>query len=114
MSAFASLRKPLKVKRVATGSYVSGEWVDGTVSEITIHASVQPMNANDLQSLPENRRAEGGFKLFSDERFQTVSEGERNPDIVEIEGEDYEIASCDPWKNGLIEHHKSLAVRVQP
>ena len=106
-------RKPLAVKRPAPGSYVDGVWVDGGApTEFEIMASVQPADAEDLQSLPENRRLAGAYRLYSDTPFQSLLENEHNPDIVVIYGEDYEIAKCQPWLNGVLEHFKALAVRV--
>lgn len=111
MSGFA---KPLIVTRYAAGGYVNGAWVEGASSQVTIQASVQPASAEDLQSLPENRRALGAYKLYSSAPFQGVIEGQRNPDTVVINGDTYEVARVDPWQNGVIHHYKTLVVRVQP
>ncbi len=115
MSAFNVFRKPLTVKRPAGGSYVNGKWVEsGAPSEITIKASVQPATTEDLQSLPENRRQYGAYRVYSSTQFQSLEEDENNPDVVVIGGNDYEIAQVQPWQNGIVPHYKAIAVRVQP
>lgn len=114
MSAFDVFRKPLTVYRPSNGAYVNGVWVEsGDDVVLTINASVQPATTEDLQSLPESRRNLGAYRLYSSEPFQTITEGSKNPDIVQIYGDDYEIAESSPWQNGVQNHHKSLAVRVQ-
>lgn len=114
MSPFGVFRKPVTVTRPAQGSFVNGIWVDGTTTTLTIDASVQPANTNDLQSLPENRRTLGVYVLYSDVPFQSAIENKQNPDIVKINGEDYEIAKSMPWQNDVVSHYKAMAVRVQP
>lgn len=114
MSIFSNMRKPLTVKRPAAGSYVNGKWVEGNVTEITVKASVQPASTEDLQSLPESRRALGVYKLYSDTKFQSVKENATNPDIVVIDGNDYEVMECQPWQNNILNHYRALAARVQP
>lgn len=116
MSPFDVFRKTLTVKRYATGAYnaSTGMWANGAESETEIKASVQPATADDMEVLPENRRRDSAYRLYTEEPFTVVSEGTQNPDLVVIDGEDYEIARCEPWKNGLITNYKSLAVRVQP
>jgi len=108
-------RKPITVKRPTAGSYVNGLWVaTSTPTEIIIQASVQPATTEDLQSLPEGRRQLGAYKLYTDTQLQSVLENANNPDIVVINGEDYEVAQVEPWQNGIVNHYKILAVRIQP
>ena len=114
MSAFNAFRRDVVVKRPAAGSYVNGVWVAGAESTLSVKASVQPATTEDLQSLPENRRTLGAYRLYSSTRFQSLVEGEQNPDIIVIDGQDYEVTQVEPWLNGIITHYKALAVRVQP
>lgn len=111
----SEFRKDVALKRVAQGSYNNkGLWVDGAETDMTIKASVQPATTEDLQSLPENRRTLGAYRLYSSFEFQTLVEGQKNPDVVTIKGQEYEIAQVDPWENGVINHYKAIAVRIQP
>ncbi|MBC3540656.1 hypothetical protein ACFSC6_12260 [Rufibacter sediminis] len=104
----------MTLKRKPLGSYVDGVWIEGNPVATTILASVQPAKPEDLQSLPENRRALATYKVYTDAELFGVLEGVRNPDILVIYGEDYEIAQVGIWQNGLVNHYKALAVRVQP
>lgn len=115
MSPFNAFRKSLTVKRPASGSYVNGVWVaSAAATEITIKASVQPASTEEMETLPEARRAQGVYTLFSSTKFQSLQENTNNPDIVVINSQDYEIMRCEPWQNGLLNHYKALAARVQP
>jgi len=114
MSPFNAFRKDVTVKRYADGAYVNGVWVEGAETTLTVKASVQPATTEDLQSLPENRRQLGAYRIYTDSELKSVVENANNPDKVVIDSTDYEVAQVQPWKNGLIEHYKALAVRVQP
>lgn len=115
MSPFNAFRRDLTVKRPAGGSYVNGVWVEsGAPTTITVKASAQPATTEEMETLPEARRSQGVYKLYSDSRFQSVLENANNPDIVVIDGQDYEVMRCEPWKNNIVNHYKALAARVQP
>lgn len=114
MSAFNVFRKPLTVKRPGEGTRVNGRWVDGVPTILTIKASVQPATTEDMQSLPESRRTLGAYKVYSDTKFQSLQENTNNPDVVVIDGGDYEVAEVKPWQNGILPHYVALAVRIQP
>lgn len=114
MSPFNVFRKDFTVKRPPNGSYNAGEYVQGSGVVFTVKASAQPATTEDMQSLPEARRQLGAYRLYSETKFQSLVEGVSNPDVIVIDGDDYEVAQVQPWKNGLIEHYKAIAVRVQP
>ena len=48
---FDALRGPITVRRRAAGSWVDGQWVEGSESSITIQASVQPARQDDMDML---------------------------------------------------------------
>ncbi|MFT9498025.1 hypothetical protein [Anaerosolibacter sp.] len=108
-------RKPYEVKRKADGSYVKGKWVDGIESSVTIQASVQPINSDEIQYLPEGRRSGKSFKIFTStelyaaEQFKGESPG-RQPDVIIIFEKRYEIVRVMPHQSGVINHYKCYAV----
>jgi hypothetical protein len=114
MSPFARFRRPLTVSRKSLGAYVNGIWVQNEDYSFTILASVQPATPEDLQSLPENRRTLTAYRIYTDTQLLSALEGVRNPDTMTINDEEYEIAQVGVWQNGVINHYKCLAVRVQP
>lgn len=102
------------VKRPPAGDYVDGVWVEGAPSNFDIKASVQPASGEDMESLPENRRTLATYRLYTDIHLLENLEGVRNPDVVTLFGEDYEVTKVFPWRNGIIDHYKILATRIQP
>lgn len=113
----SSFRKPYTVKRYASGQYVNGIWQDGQVTNINIKASVQPLNLDEIEYLPEGRRSSKSFKIYTDtELFPALQEKEgqqaTNPDVIVISGKDYEIIRVLPYQSGVINHYKCYAVEV--
>lgn len=105
----------LTVTRVSGGSYVGGVWQPG--GEVTpapvIHASVQPTNDSDLALLPEGRRQQETYTLYTslDEPLYVANDHtQTNSDKVEIYGKQFEILHAEKWANQIIPHHKSIAV----
>lgn len=106
---FSIFRKSLTVRR-SGGEYVDGVWQQ-TSSELTLAFSVQPASPHDLERLPEARRTRKAFVLFGSSRLRE-SAPNVNPDMVRIEGQWYEVATCMPWSNSIINHFQSIVVLV--
>lgn len=109
----SSFRHAVTVTRGAAGSYSHGIYSAGTTSTLTIQASVQPTKPNDTLLLPELRRNDKAFVLFSDTVLNLVN-GSTPPDRVSLFGETFEILAQDPWQNNVINHYKYVAAKVQP
>ena len=77
---FEVFRKTYTVTRVAAGDYVDGKWVEGATSTFTIQASLQPAKPKEMEMLPEGRRNQETYKLYSDTQLRTVEEDETNPE----------------------------------
>ena len=114
MSPFNAFRKSLKVRRIGDVEYINGKPTEDASETLCIKGSVQPANTDDMQSLPEGRRLLGVLKIYTDTKLRAAREGSYNSDIIEIDGDDYEVAAVMPWQNGIINHYKILASRVQP
>jgi hypothetical protein len=115
MSPFDVFRKAIPLKRVSPGAYDdNGVWIEGAVTTIQIRASVQPTTAEDVATVPENRRAGAEYKLYSDFAFRGVLEDTHNPDKVTLFGQEYEVTKVAPWDNGIVPHYKAILTRVQP
>lgn len=104
--AFDEFNQTLTGIRPSGGGYVNGVWTPGPFDPITIGASVQPSNENELKLLPEGRRVDGAYSLRS---FTEIKE----KDIITIYGDDYEVLKVQSWLNGVINHYLAIAVRVQ-
>jgi hypothetical protein len=82
------------------------------LSSFTIKASVQPLSANELQTLDEGRRSQTVYRLISKTPLTSVVINEQNPDLVRIGNVDFEVFQCDPWQNGLCNHYSILVSKA--
>jgi hypothetical protein len=113
----SSFRRPFTVRRRAIGSYDQATDIGFFKTEaedetFVIKASKQPTSGSDMKLLPENRREEEIFKLYTDTELFGAEKGSGgNADIVEISGKDYEVIKVFPWDNGVINHYKVFVAK---
>ena len=116
MTPFEIFRSPLNLYRRSGSTYVNGRWSAGTETLIPITASIQPTSGEDMQMVPEARRNQKTYKLYTSTLIQTVDT--QNPDQIEIFGERYEVIQVWPWKNNLnffqVNHYKFIALIIDP
>lgn len=112
MSLFNS--HTLTVKRYA-GSYVNGRWVQSLSSTFTIQTSWQPADGRDTETLPEGKRSQQIYKCYPiTELFVADPVSGQPADIVTgIDGKEYEVVSCAPNQNNIINHYKAMCTRVK-
>ena len=104
-----SLFHPLRLKYITReGSYVDGRWTETESDPVDFKASLQPVTANEMQTLPEGRRDRTTYKAYTKTDLKTVSIGEQISDIVLDGSERYEVVAAMRWRNGLINHTKLL------
>jgi len=112
---FDIFRKPLTVRRPPTGSYVNGVWVENTDgTTFTIKASVQGVNAEILQTLPEGYRTSETHILYTSDELFTSQLDLRNPDVVEINGYKFQVVKVtkqDNIKNYPTNHYEVVVVK---
>jgi len=106
-----SFRLPQTIKRTAPGAYVDGIFINGATSELSIHASIQPMTGEDMFTLPEGRRLSDYVKAYTDTLIQVVAEGQQ-PDRLVWRGKEYEAIQFDVRQMGVINHYKVIFSRV--
>lgn len=104
-------RQALTGTRVSPGGYVNGVWQEGIEESLTVYVSVQPTSPHDMESLPSGRRERKSYTLYGADRLRSVEDGS-NPDRVTINGDEYEVADSREWRNGIINHNKSIVQRV--
>ena len=106
-------RKALTVERSIGGTMSYGRYTEGTPTTLAITASVQPLRPDEMQLLPEGRRPEESFRLYTDTRLLTANRGtNKNADIVTIDGTRYEVLSCATWQNDIINHYKAIVSKI--
>lgn len=114
----SSFRKPYTVVRRSPGSYVDGYWVEGSETNITIKASVQPLRMDEIEALPEGKRSSSAVKVYSDVKLNPAKQatGETqgvSADILLYAGSNWEIVACAAYQSGVIPHYKAYGVEVR-
>ena len=96
----------LTLKRRASGSYVSGHYVQGSESTSTIYANVQPLSGEQILQLPEADRKKEGYSLFSEDEM-------RVNDIIVRDSKNYEIQTVYPYQNQPIPHYEGVMIIIE-
>ncbi len=84
------------VYRAIQGDYVKGVYTDGSMSEVTIIANIQPVTGDDLKTLPEGQHADAVRVLFTETELNTRESG-FEPDQVGVDGLLWEVISVEKW-----------------
>lgn len=106
--------QPIKITRQKPGKYVKGVWQPGDESTFTVQTSVQPTGKNDADNLPEGRRQDQSYALYTaiGQPLKAADDGSQTQsDRAEIYGDIYEVMHTEQWQNGLIPHHRTLVVK---
>ena len=98
-----------------TGSYVNGKWVVGAPGgQKQISGTLQ--NAPDyiLQTLPEGKRDQGAQLLITDATL-VMSDPIAGTigDLIEIDGEQWQVTQRTNWNNGIIPNNEYLLLRMK-
>jgi hypothetical protein len=107
-----SLRKQINITPLSQGYYDRGVWIEGAPQPvIQIMGSVQPLNNTEIDLIPEGRRNNKAFKIYSDTELTQLGLNQ-SPDIFEFDGEKYELISKIPWGNDIINHYKYVFSKI--
>lgn len=102
-----------KVTRAnSDGSYsaTDGSFVAGVTITFDLMGSVQPLNGEDLISIPEGDRTTERFRFYSFAPLQTNDTARlRKGDVVDVNGVNYQVeGGLDHWPT----HTKAIIARV--
>ena len=114
-SVFNVFRRKLDCIRYGTGNHVNGVWDAPDSKEFTIEASVQGVDNESIQTVPEGYRDKEVYVLYTDSKMQTVVVGIRNPDVVIIDGDKYQVVKVTERKNFpsyAIRHYEVIVVKI--
>ena len=107
-------RTSITASRKSAGAYVDGVWVEGSETAFTFYGSIQPLIGKDMLSLPEGRRNRETYLIYTSTQLMSVDvDGQENPDIIVINGNDFEIINVESWQNGIYNHYKAIASKKQ-
>jgi len=110
---FEAFRRPLILIREAEGAYADGVWAPGTLAISNITASVQPIDGKTMQIVPEGRRQDARYRIYTDTLLMTAAAATatspaRQADRVTLDGVDYEVVAVLAWQNGVIPHYEAV------
>lgn len=111
---------PVTLKRRTQGSYVDGDWVEGSTSDVVIQANVQPLKPHELLQLPESERSREWLKIYSADEIRAQVEGTGGWDSDEFQWESIEdgklytfkVMKVYRFKMSILDHWKGWAARV--
>lgn len=101
------------LRRFSMGARSMGEYVEGTASDTIISCSMQPLSGEHLQALPEGRRAEDFYTIYTTEPLQTAKENVRNADHIIFGGDTYVVSKVMQWEAGFLNHYQAILERVK-
>lgn len=98
-------KKKYIVRRYGKQSFVGGYETSGYEDFVTL-LNVQPLSADELQTLPEGERAVRRFKAFGAATLKTADAAEgTKADLVFVDGAWYEVTNSNPWRHISILSH---------
>ncbi len=100
----------LTVERTTAGSYIGGLYVEGTPSNLTIPASVQPANAEDFQNLPEGERFGGSQLLYTLQELIGSKDLAKADRVLNYLGVNWKVVMVEPWAHHG--YYKSMMVKI--
>lgn len=107
---------PLTILRSTQGSYVGGEWVEGTETSIPVEVNIQPFKDEDLLLLPESDRSREWYKLFCADEIRMDKQGVAGwqADEFILDGDRYKVMKVKPYdKMGILNHYRATAARLE-
>lgn len=105
----------LTVYRKTQGSWVNGDWVEGTVTEVPVQVNIQPLKDNEILQMPEADRSRQWYKLYSGDVLLTEIPGASGnaADEFDWQGYRFKIMSVRRYDMGTLDHFRALAARVE-
>lgn len=116
IAQFTLVKKiPVTFTRITQGSYVNGDWVEGTPSNIVIDANVHPFSDYQVFMLPEADRSRSWMWVFTASELRARKEGASGygGDRFTWDGEVYEIMKTQKYSMSVQDHFESKATRVE-
>jgi len=97
--------KTINYEQITT-TFVKGVATKTPVSS-TFNGTVQPMTGKDLELVEVGREDRGKVKIYSDIRLNVgIAGSDKSGDVVEWQGEKWEIIQEMKFQNNLINHYK--------
>lgn len=113
-------RRPVTIERTSLGTIDdNGRYKKGTMTTLTIRASVQPLSLREQSTIisPDGARNVSYVKIYTDTPLipQSAAKGKGEPtmaDIVQYLGRRFLVIQCDAYQSGVISHYRAYAKEV--
>ena len=113
-------RRPVTIERTSLGTIDdNGRYKKGTMTTLTIPASVQPLSLREQATIvgPAGARNVSYVKIYTDTPLITQSaakgQGEATmADVVQYLGRRFLVTQCDAFQSGVISHYRAYAKEV--
>lgn len=104
----------LPIFRKTQGEYVEGDWVNGSITTLSVKCNVQPLKPAEIMLLPESDRTREWLKIYSDSQLRKGQEGIGGWDADEFEwqGYRYRVMKEYNFAMGVLDHWKAWAARI--
>jgi hypothetical protein len=99
----------ITIKRNGNGTWTDGKFTPGAQTTFSIIASVQTLGSYELEQLPEGRRINKSYKIYTNTQLYSVEDNVDNPDILIIEGKECEVIAVYPYVKIIAPHWKVIA-----
>jgi hypothetical protein len=108
------MTETVEIVRARDFTLVEGRYQRGSETTKTASASVQPLNPDEQQLLPEGRRSKESVKFYLAERvYGTDEENQLPADRIRHDGKLFEVVSVANWAIGTdLPHYKAIAVKL--
>lgn len=118
IAQFTLVKKiPVDILRHGEGSYVDGDWVEGTETTVTIQANVHPFSDYQVRMLPESDRTKSWVWMFTTSEVRARKEGPsgvaHGADRFIWEGDLYEAMKVQKYSMSVQDHYEIKAARVE-
>lgn len=113
-------RRPVTIERTSLGTIDdNGRYQKGTMTTLTIQASVQPLSLREQATIvgPDGARNVSYVKIYTDTPLipQSAANGHGEPtmaDVVQHLGRRFLVTQCDAFQSGVISHYRAYAKEV--
>jgi len=116
IAQFSLVKKtPVTILRHAEGSYVDGEWVEGSETSVPIMANVHPFSDYQVSIMPESDRTKSWLWLFTSDVVRQKKEGVGGygADRFLWQGDLYEVMKVQTYAMTVQDHHEAKCARVE-
>jgi hypothetical protein len=113
---FSLVKKvPVTILRHSQGSFVDGDWVEGTETVVPILANGQPFTDYQVSILPESDRTRSWMWLFTSDPVRQKKEGSSGygADRFMWEGDLYEVMKIQHYSMSIRDHFEAKCARVE-